>query len=89
MKNVCVIEPLRRGGFRCYEETTFRDGSFNVSKPVVLQNALLFLDHECVELTELAQQARHSSDHSPSCSFSDTSHDTEPEGAGVPLTQQC
>ena len=87
MRNVWVIEPLRRGGFRCYEVTTFGDGSFKVSKPVVLQNALLFIDHECVELAELAEKARRSSDHSPSCSFSNTRDDAEAEGVGVPLTQ--
>jgi hypothetical protein len=75
MQNVWVIQPLPRGGFRCYEVTTFGDGSFNVSAPVVLQNALLFLDGECIELGERVQQSDQSPDASGPCSFADTGDD--------------
>jgi hypothetical protein len=86
MNNVWVIERLRRGGFRCYEITTLGDGSFEVSKPIVLQNALLFLDGECIELAEHAEDSRQSADASSDCPAAG-GDEAEPDDSGVALTK--
>jgi hypothetical protein len=53
----------------------------SLSKPIVLQNALLFLDGECIELAEQRQQTDATTDPSASCSFSDAGNDAEAESA--------
>ncbi len=83
-----MIESRWCGGFRCYEVTTHDDGSFEASKPVVLQNVLLLLDDECIELADKALQPERRPDRSQGSSLSDNDDDGEPDDVGVALSEE-